>query len=65
MDDNELENEQDKRAHELELARLTNPRTGWVAFWEMLGENFFWLILLVGVICAAVVSIRTGQKFSW
>jgi hypothetical protein len=67
MDDNELQNEQEKREHELELERIRHPRppmTGWEAFWNVVGDNIFWVFLIIAGIVGAIVSIKTGQKFS-
>lgn len=68
MNDNELENEREKREHELELAKLQSPkvpRSGWETFWEMCNENFFWIFLILGALIAAIVKIKTGKDFSW
>lgn len=65
MDDNELENEREKREHELELAKLQHPRSGWDSFWEMIGDNIFWVFLIIGGIVAAYVKIKTGHDFSF
>lgn len=65
MDDNELENEREKREHELDLAKLQNPRSGWDSFWEMVSDNIFWIFLIIGGIVAAYVKIRTGHDFKF
>lgn len=68
MDDNELENEREKREHELELAKIQRPRvprSGWESFWEMCGDNFFWIFLILGGIVAAYVKVKTGHDFNF
>jgi hypothetical protein len=66
MDDNELQNEQEKREHELELAKLNRPPiSGWVKFWEVVGDNAFLVFMIVLVIVGAIVTVKTGQKFPW
>lgn len=65
MDDNELENEREKREHELAMAELTQQPNGWVALWEVIGENMFVVLFIVIVIMGGIVSLKTGQKFGW
>lgn len=64
MDDNELENEREKREHELELAKLEYPR-GWESFWEMIGDNLLWIFLIISAIVVSVVKIKTSQNWSF
>lgn len=65
MDDNELENEREKRDHELKLAKLQRETNGWDSFWTMCGDNIIFVVIIVIVLAAAIVSITTGQKFDW
>lgn len=63
MDDNELENERDKREHELALARLNRPRGGMAAFWDMVSDNFMWVFFLALALASAYVKLKTGKDW--
>lgn len=65
MDDNELDNEREKREHEINLAKLQSPRNGWNSLWKMLGDNFFMVFLIILAIIAGLVKIRTGHDFNF
>lgn len=76
MNYEELDNEREKRVHELEvlrekqdhelaLAKLAQPRTALTAFWDMLNGSLFWVLLILAMLARAVIKLATGKDWFW
>lgn len=76
MNYEELDNEREKREHELEilrekqdhelaLAKLAQPRAGLTAFWDLLNGNLFWVLLILAMLASAVIKLATGKDWFW